>query len=98
VNERIFEGATSRLLTASPHYTLEYKELISQITSIVETLPDKCKEVYKLSREEQLSHKEIADRLSISTKTVENHLTKALRVLRTSLGQFFALVLIVQNF
>ena len=44
--------------------------------------------VYKLSREEQLSHKEIADQLDISTKTVENHLNKALRQLRTSLGLF----------
>jgi RNA polymerase sigma-70 factor (ECF subfamily) len=44
--------------------------------------------VYKLSREEQLSHKEIAAQLDISTKTVENHLNKALRQLRTSLGLF----------
>lgn len=72
---------------------IEYKELLSEINSVINTLPQKCKEVYKLSREEYLSHKEIASRLNISTKTVENHLTKALRQLRTSLGTLFLAIL-----
>ncbi|KYP14359.1 RNA polymerase sigma-70 factor [Flavihumibacter sp. CACIAM 22H1] len=65
---------------------IEQKELLDHVNSIVNQLSSKCKQVYKLSREEQLSHKEIAVLLQISPKTVENHLTKALRELRYSLG------------
>lgn len=95
VRETIFEDINQRLSTPSPHHVLEYKELLCQISSIVETLPERCKEVYKLSREEQLSHKEISKILNISTKTVENHLTKALRVLRMPLGQLVLLEFII---
>lgn len=88
VRESIFDQVHERLETPSEYGNIEYKELLSQINSIVDNLSTKCKVVYKLSREEQLSHKEIADQLDISTKTVENHLNKALRQLRTSLGLF----------
>lgn len=88
VRESIFDHAHERLETPSEYGNIEYKELLSQINSIVDKLSSKCKTVYKLSREEQLSHKEIANQLDISTKTVENHLNKALRQLRTSLGLF----------
>lgn len=85
VREDIFENIHERLETPSEYGNIEYQELISQINSVVENLSEKCKIVYKLSREEQLSHKEIASQLNISTKTVENHLNKALRQLRISL-------------
>lgn len=88
VREDIFENIQERLQTPSEYGSLEHRELLSQINSIVDKLSFKCKEVYKLSREEQLSHKEIASQLDISTKTVENHLNKALRQLRISLGLF----------
>lgn len=88
VREDIFDHLNERLESPSEFGNIEYKELLSQINSIVDKLSTKCKVVYKLSREEQLSHKEIANQLDISTKTVENHLNKALRQLRTSLGLF----------
>ncbi|WP_276361723.1 RNA polymerase sigma-70 factor [Daejeonella sp. H1SJ63] len=88
VREDIFDHVHERMATATEYGNIEHRELLSQINSIVDNLSAKCKEVYKLSREEQLSHKEIASQLDISTKTVENHLNKALRQLRTSLGLF----------
>jgi RNA polymerase sigma-70 factor (family 1) len=88
VQESIFDQIHERLESPSEYGNIEYKELLSQINSIVDKLSTKCKVVYKMSREEQLSHKEIANQLDISTKTVENHLNKALRQLRTSLGLF----------
>jgi len=88
VREDIFENLHERLHTPSEYGNIEHRELLSQINSIVDKLSEKCKVVYKLSREDQLSHKEIASRLDISTKTVENHLNKALRQLRISLGLF----------
>ncbi len=79
---------------------LEYKELQSRIANVIDTLPTKCREVYQLSRHEQLSHQEISTRLSISTKTVRNHLTKALHYLRLSMDQILLLVLyfIIRHF
>lgn len=87
VREDLFDDLIERLHSPSVDANVELKELQQQVSSIVETLPEKCREVYKLSREEQLSHKEIAARLNISPKTVENHLTKALRTLRVGLGE-----------
>ena len=89
VRADIFDDLPERLPASAAYGNIEYKELIAQVNTVVNTLPEKCREVYKLSREEYLSHKEIASRLNISTKTVENHLTKALRQLRTSLGTLF---------
>lgn len=82
----IYDNLIERLHTPACDDTIEYKELIDRVSIIVDKLPQKCREVYKLSREENLSHKQIASMLNISAKTVENHLTKALRLLRTSLS------------
>lgn len=86
VRADIFDEALSYIHSPDAYDSMEYKELNIRVSSIVNTLPEKCREVYKLSREDCLSHKEIASQLNISTKTVENHLTKALRHLRTSIG------------
>lgn len=48
-------------------------------------LPPKCKEVFVLSRQNGLTYGEIADNLGISKKTVENHMVKALSILRNNL-------------
>lgn len=64
---------------------IEFDELNEDILKSIEKLPDKCREVIKLSRYEGLSHKEIASKLEISVKTVENHITKALKVIRSAL-------------
>ncbi|HLP94855.1 MAG TPA: RNA polymerase sigma-70 factor [Saprospiraceae bacterium] len=53
----------------------------------IDTLPEKCRLVFNLSRFEQLSHKEIAEKLGISVKTIENQITKAMKVLREALTQ-----------
>jgi RNA polymerase sigma-70 factor (family 1) len=86
--EDIFENIHERLQTPEEYGSIEHKELAGQIKAAVDVLPDKCRQVFKLSREEQLSHKEIAHQLHISTKTVENHLNKALRQLRNALTFF----------
>lgn len=84
-----------RFQYATPETQMMHQELVQQLTSIVETLPEKCRLVYKLSREEQLSHKEIADRLNISTKTVENHITKALQTIRLSMDITFSIAMVL---
>lgn len=61
-----------------PQQILQYTELYLQIEAKISQLPPQCQRVFLLSRVEGLKHREIADELHISLKTVEAHLTKAL--------------------
>lgn len=67
---------------ASPHENLVYEETIEIFNNALKTMPEKCNVIFKLSRLEGLKHKEIADELKISTKTVEANITKALKILK----------------
>jgi len=66
---------------------LDYDKIVVQLRDAVEELPHKRKQIYTLSRKLGLSNKEIAARLGISIKTVENQITLALKHLKTSLGK-----------
>ena len=66
---------------------VEFEELKSRLSALVAELPEKCQLVYKLSRESGFPQKKIAQEMGISEKTVEAHLTKALKTLRTRLNQ-----------
>jgi RNA polymerase sigma-70 factor (family 1) len=70
------------------------KDLTSSIESEINQLPAKCRQVYELSRVEHKTNKEIAERLDISEKTVENHLTKALKRLRLGLNHYLFLLVL----
>ena len=63
-------------------------ELEQRIENVVESMPPRCKEIFKLSRQQQLSYAEIANELSISASTVETQIVKALRILRTELKEY----------
>jgi RNA polymerase sigma-70 factor (ECF subfamily) len=67
---------------------LIYKELEDKIHDIIEHLPKKCKTVFKLSRFQELKHKEIASQLNISVKTVENHIAEALKRIHIQLADY----------
>lgn len=60
-------------------------ELNDQIHKAIDSLPPRCRAVFQLSRFEELSYQEIADKMEISIKTVEHQMGKALRVLREGL-------------
>lgn len=62
------------------------RETETYITQIIQSLPAQCREAFRLSRYEYLSYKEIAERMQLSTSTVEKHVGKALRILRTKLN------------
>jgi RNA polymerase sigma-70 factor (family 1) len=72
---------------------LEFEELRHRIESIVNGLPEKCRLVFKMSREDGLSQKEIAEKLDIAEKTVESHLGKAIKTLRIRLKPFLLTLL-----
>ena len=71
-----------KYLCLTPESFLIEKQMNEQVTALLNELPPRCREVYRLSRHDQLSHKEISIRLQISPKTVENQITKALKVFR----------------
>jgi len=79
----------------SNEQNLLLKDLQQHIERLIDQLPAKCKSVYQLSRVENLSNKEIASLLNISEKTVEGHLTKALKQLRVSLSGFLVLMVLL---
>lgn len=51
----------------------------------IDTLPEKCRLVFSLSRFDNMSHREIAEKLDISVKTIENQITKAMKLLREAM-------------
>ena len=58
---------------------MEYREMEKSIKKIVDSMPDRRKQIFRLSREEGFSNKEIAEKLNISKNTVENQLVTALK-------------------
>ncbi len=69
-------------------------ELNTEIKKAIDDLPEQCGKVFLLSRDEGLSYKEIAESLDISVKTVENHVSKALKLLREALKPYLTILLI----
>lgn len=68
-------------------YELELKELKFLIREFVAALPERAREIFELSRNQYLSNKQIAEKLGISEKTVENQMTIILKKLRVNLGK-----------
>lgn len=73
---------------------LEYNELTSKLDEIINTLPQRQKEVYLLHRLETLKYSDIAERLHISVNTVENHMSRALKTIRKKLGNYSLLAIL----
>jgi RNA polymerase sigma-70 factor (family 1) len=69
----------------NPEVTLLFKELNGSLKAITKQLPERCQKIFHMSRFEQLSNTEIADRMNIKTKTVENQINKAINFLRQTL-------------
>ncbi len=71
----------------APNEELHYKNTRQFINKKVEELPPQQKTIYRLSREQNMKQKEIAERLGLSLSTVQNHLSRALHTLREKLEE-----------
>lgn len=70
-------------------------ELEQKLLTAMNELPEQCRTIFQLSRFEELKYQEIADKLSISIKTVENQMGKALKLLRMKLVDFLPLIILL---
>lgn len=73
--------------------SLETAELEKEIEIALQSLPEKCREVFELNRQEGLKYAEIAQKLNISIKTVEAQMSKALAIMREHLKDFMILLI-----
>ena len=76
------------------NYEIDFVELQTQINSAVESLPEKCKNIFKLSRYNKLTYKQIAEKQEVSERTVESQMRIALQKLREKLKPILKTTLI----
>lgn len=73
---------------------LEHAELQARIGDAIDKLPDRCQQIFRMSRFEGLKYSEIGQQLGISPRTVETQIGKALRILRGELQDYFPFLLL----
>ncbi len=69
-------------------------ELEQQINKALDELPEQCRTIFQMSRFEELKYQEIADRLGLSIKTIENQMGKALKILRLKLVDYLPFLIV----
>lgn len=85
--------------TMNNHYEpasskVEMTELEIKLQQALNELPQQCRTIFQMSRFEELKYREIADQLGLSVKTIENQMSKALKIMRMELADFLSLILI----
>ncbi|MCG2613422.1 RNA polymerase sigma-70 factor [Terrimonas sp. NA20] len=76
------EGDASLINLDDPEQQLEWKEMSFQLTQAIDSLPDQCRTVFKLIKEDGFRYKEVAEILGISPRTVETQLFRAMKKLQ----------------
>jgi RNA polymerase sigma-70 factor (ECF subfamily) len=89
---------TEEMITAPFHDLIEESEMYSQVNSTINQLPEKCREIFILCRQDGLKYSEIARELNISVKTVEMQMGIALKKIRSSLNNLQLLNLLFMVF
>jgi len=80
--EQLEDQSDLSVQTPNAQDTMEHDDLKVIIQQTIQALPERCRLIFTLSRYEDMSYKQIAEHLNISVKTVENQMSKALRLLR----------------
>ncbi|ARS26973.1 RNA polymerase sigma factor [Sphingomonas sp. KC8] len=74
------------LATPDPHAMLEARDMLHRVNAAISSLPDRTREIFMAHRFEDMTYPQIAERMGVSIKTVEKHISLALRELHRSLG------------
>ena len=82
------QGRYEVILSDEIFETVESKEVLQIIEKTLENMPERVRKIFELSRFEGLRYREIAEHLSISIKTVEANMGKALKIFRKSLRDY----------
>ena len=77
---------------ASAAQRMESKEVSEAVERAIAELPEQCRNIFRLSRFEELKYQQIADRMGLSVKTVENQMGKALKHMRGRLKEFMVIL------
>ncbi|MCX2452243.1 RNA polymerase sigma-70 factor [Pedobacter sp. PLR] len=88
VYDHVEEINQLNVIDDSTQQWIEFSNLQREIEMSVKALPEKCQLVFRMSRESGLTNKQIANNLGLSQKNIEAHISRALKFLRTSIGQF----------
>jgi RNA polymerase sigma-70 factor (ECF subfamily) len=73
------------------------QELEDKLNEVLESLPERCKQIFMMSRFENKKNKEIAEELDISTKAVEKQITRALATIRSEMKDYLPLLLFLSS-
>ncbi|HEU4470757.1 MAG TPA: RNA polymerase sigma-70 factor [Flavisolibacter sp.] len=85
--KRLLQKVEATSADESLHYLLDTKELGLLIRDAVDRLPQRRRELYLLSREEGLTHQQIADKLGLSANTVKNQIGLSLKFIQEVISQ-----------
>jgi len=80
---------TDATVETPPDKLLEYKELENILAQTIRKLPERSRQIFNMHRMDGIKYKDIAERLSISVKTVEAEMTKAYRILRKEVDNIY---------
>ena len=98
--ERTYNAASrqARVFELPIETSLHYKHILEIVKNEVEKLPEKCRLIFRYSRNEGMPVKQIAKELSISPKTVENQINKAIKLLKLSTKPFLNFCIVFLSF
>lgn len=90
--ERLYKDTFDqpRVVEMTIETSLHYKRILEALNNEVNRLPERCRLVFNYSRNENMPVKQIAEKLNISTSTVENQINKALKQLKVASKAFFS--------
>lgn len=94
---RIAKEVASKLDTSTDYSNnfLETEELEKIIERAIDKLPSQCKTIFTLSRKKEMTNREIANKLGISIKTVENQITIAIKKIKVILMPYYKQIFIL---
>ena len=85
------EGSYKTSASEDAHELVVHKDLSEDIGIIIETLPEQCRNIFKMSRFRGMKNKEIAEIYAISPRTVETQIYRALKVLKEKLNPYLSI-------